>query len=187
MNAEILPKYPDFSKEILSFIGHIRKSVSIAVVLVVLITIMGFILKNYNLNTLKIGLAGVGHLGKIHLKCLLKTKFQISGFYDPDINTRVEVEKNFGIRSFETIDDLILSSDCVDIVSPTSFHYDIAKKAIVSNKHVFIEKPLTESLEQASDLVQLAKKYDVKVQVGHVERYNPAIRSLKGIELNQDL
>lgn len=132
---------------------------------------------------MKIGLAGVGHLGKIHLKCLLKTKFKISGFYDPDINARLEVEKNFGIRSFETIEDLILSSDCVDIVSPTSFHYDIAKKAIQKGKHVFIEKPLTESLQQARELVQLAKTSDVKVQVGHVERYNPAIRSLKGIEL----
>lgn len=133
---------------------------------------------------MKIGLAGVGHLGKIHLKCLLNTKFQISGFYDPDFNTRTEVEKSFGIKSFESLDDLILSSDCVDIVSPTSFHYSIAKKAIQAGKHVFIEKPLTESIDQAKELVVLANYHQVKVQVGHVERYNPAIRSLKGIELH---
>lgn len=132
---------------------------------------------------MKIGLVGVGHLGKIHLKCLLKTKFELIGFFDPNTETRVDVEKNFSVKGFETIDDLISTVDCVDIVSPTSHHFEIARKAIKAGKHVFIEKPLTESIEQAEELVKLAKEKNIKVQVGHVERYNPAIRSLKGISL----
>jgi predicted dehydrogenase len=131
---------------------------------------------------LRIGLVGVGHLGKIHLKCLLKTSFELSGIYDTDETAIKYIKENYNIRIFSSLEDLILASDCVDIVSPTVFHYEIAKKCIEAGKHIFIEKPLTETTAQAMDLVYLADKYKVKVQVGHVERYNPAIRSLKNID-----
>ncbi len=127
-------------------------------------------------------MAGVGHLGKIHLKCLLNTKFQFEGFYDPDLNNRKLIEETHQVKGYDSLEDMISEVDCIDLVSPTIFHYDIAKKAILSGKHVFIEKPLTETTHQAEELVELASQNNVKVQVGHVERYNPAIRSLKDIQ-----
>ncbi len=133
---------------------------------------------------MKIGLAGVGHLGKIHLKCLQNTKFDLAGFYDTDTETRLAISKASGIFAFDSFEAMLDNVDCVDIVCPTIYHYDIAKKAIEKGKHVFIEKPLTESLAQAEELVKLSSDRGVKVQVGHVERYNPAIRSLKDISMN---
>lgn len=131
---------------------------------------------------MKIGLVGVGHLGKIHLKCLLNTKFEFVGFYDPNEDLRKSISETHQIKAYDELDALIADVDCIDVVSPTVFHYEIAKKAIIAGKHVFIEKPLTETLEQAEELVALSQKYNVKVQVGHVERYNPAIRSLRNID-----
>ena len=130
---------------------------------------------------MKIGLAGAGHLGKIHLKCLLNTKFEFAGFYDPDPSVSKTIVETHSAKSFDSLSELIDASDCIDIVSPTVHHYEIAKTCISRGKHVFIEKPLTESTKQAEELVKLSKEYGVKVQVGHVERYNPAIRSLKNI------
>lgn len=130
---------------------------------------------------MKIGLAGAGHLGKIHLKCLLKTKFEFAGFYDPDPAVSKLIEDTYQVKAFDSLSELIDASDCIDIVSPTVYHYEIAKECISKGKHLFIEKPLTELTAQAAELVKLAKEYGVKVQVGHVERYNPAIRSLKNI------
>lgn len=130
---------------------------------------------------MKIGLVGVGHLGKIHLRCLLSTKFELVGFFDPNQDVRVSIAEANQIKAFDDLDSLIAEVDCIDVVSPTVFHYEIAKKAIIAGKHVFIEKPLTETLEQAEELVLLSRKHHVKVQVGHVERYNPAIRSLRNI------
>lgn len=130
---------------------------------------------------MKIGLAGAGHLGKIHLKCLLNTKFEFAGFYDPDPSVRKTIVETHSVKSFDSLSELIDASDCIDIVSPTVHHYEIAKTCIFRGKHVFIEKPLTKSTKQAEELVKLSKEYGVKVQVGHVERYNPAIRSLKNI------
>ena len=131
---------------------------------------------------MKIGLVGVGHLGKIHLKCLLNTKFEFVGFYDPNEDLRKSISETHQIKAYDELDALIADVDCIDVVSPTVFHYEIAKKAIIAGKHVFIEKPLTETLEQAEELVALSQKHNVKVQVGHVERYNPAIRSLRNID-----
>jgi len=130
---------------------------------------------------LKIGLAGAGHLGKVHLKCLLNTKFEFAGFYDPDVTVSKMIEETYSVKSFDSLSELIDASDCIDIVSPTVLHYEIAKACISRGKHLFIEKPLTESTKQAEELVKLSIDYGVKVQVGHVERYNPAIRSLKNI------
>ncbi|HLO55331.1 MAG TPA: Gfo/Idh/MocA family oxidoreductase [Saprospiraceae bacterium] len=131
---------------------------------------------------MKIGLVGVGHLGKIHLKCLLNTKFEFVGFYDPNEDIRKTISETHQIKAYDELEALIGDVDCIDVVSPTVFHYEIAKKAIIAGKHVFIEKPLTETLEQAEELVALSQKHNVKVQVGHVERYNPAIRSLRNID-----
>lgn len=130
---------------------------------------------------MKIGLVGVGHLGKIHLKCLKESPFTVQGFFDVDENVRRILSQDFSVKSYESLEELMEDVDCLDIVSPTPYHHEIAAEAIKKGKHVFIEKPITETLQQAEDLAALAREYKVIVQVGHVERYNPAIRSLKDV------
>ncbi len=123
----------------------------------------------------KIGVLGAGHLGKIHIKCILASDFfDLVGFYDPDTETAESVEKAFNIHRFDSDEALIASADIVDIVTPTISHYDCASKAIRHGRHVFIEKPLTTTLYEAKKLIDLADEAGVKVQVGHVERFNPA-------------
>lgn len=123
----------------------------------------------------KIAVLGAGHLGKIHLKCILASdKFDLVGFYDPDAETAEAVANSFGIKRFHSEDELIEAAEIVDIVTPTMSHYDCASKALKHARHVFIEKPLTTTLYEAKKLIKLAEEASVKVQVGHVERFNPA-------------
>jgi predicted dehydrogenase len=129
---------------------------------------------------LKAGVLGAGHLGKIHLKLLNQSeKYELVGFYDPIKENAVKVEKEFGYKSFDTIEALINAVDVVDIVTPTLSHFDCAKDAIEKGKHVFIEKPITNTVEEAEQLLLLIKKHNVKGQVGHVERFNPAFTAVK--------
>ena len=124
---------------------------------------------------LKVGVIGVGHLGKIHLKILLGMKqVKVIGFYDINKNTAAEIASEFGVTDFPTVESLIDSVDIVDIVAPTTSHFDIALKTIRSSKHLFIEKPLAATVDEAKELVKLAHEAKVKIQVGHVERFNPA-------------
>lgn len=133
---------------------------------------------------LKVGVFGAGHLGKIHIRQWKEVKVaDLIGFYDPDIDRSVAAEKEFGIKAFSNIGDLIVATDALDIVSTTITHYEIAKKCLLAGKHIFIEKPLAQSLEEAQELVQLVKEANVKCQVGHVERYNPAYLSLEEQDL----
>ncbi len=128
----------------------------------------------------KIGVLGAGHLGKIHVKCILASeKLELAGFYDPDEETAEYVAETFGIKRFYSDDELISAADIVDIVTPTVSHFDCASKALKHGKHVFIEKPLTTTLEEARKLMELAREASVKVQVGHVERFNPAFIAAK--------
>ncbi len=123
----------------------------------------------------KIGVLGAGHLGKIHIKCIKESeKFELVGFYDPNKKNASEVESKFKVQRFNTPDDLIKATEIVDIVTPTVSHFESASMALKNFKHVFIEKPLTTTLTEAKKLIELAKEAGVKVQVGHVERFNPA-------------
>jgi predicted dehydrogenase len=123
----------------------------------------------------KIGVLGAGHLGKIHLNCILESeKLELAGYYDPDPEIVEEIAKKFGVRKFKNEIELIESCDIVDIVTPTLSHYACASLALKKFKHVFIEKPLTTTLAEARKLIDLSKEAGVKVQVGHVERFNPA-------------
>jgi predicted dehydrogenase len=114
----------------------------------------------------------------------LKTKFIVEGFFDTNQEVSDQIATEYNVKAFRDFDSMLDAVDCIDIVSPTVFHFEIAKKAIIKGKHIFIEKPLTETTEQARELVSLAIKYNVIVQVGHVERYNPAIRSMSGVKFN---
>ncbi|CAI8170930.1 MAG: Gfo/Idh/MocA family protein [Parvicellaceae bacterium] len=123
----------------------------------------------------KIGVVGAGHLGKIHLKILQNAPFvNLVGFFDSDPKVRKEIKSKFNIKSFESYQELIDNSDIVDIVTPTLSHFNCAKEALRSNKHVFIEKPVTHTIEEVKKLIKLAQTTGRKVQVGHVERFNPA-------------
>lgn len=129
---------------------------------------------------LKIGLVGAGHLGKIHLKCIsMLDEYQLIGVFDNDEQQARAVESEFGIKAFDTLEDLIYHSDVIDIVTPTLSHFDVAVQCIRARKHIFIEKPITETSEQAKELIKLASEADIKAQVGHVERFNPAFTHAK--------
>lgn len=124
---------------------------------------------------LKIGVLGAGHLGKIHIKCIKQIdRYELVGFYDPDQATAEAVEEELGVRCFATIEALIDAVEVVDIVTPTVQHFECASKALQRRRHVFIEKPIVATPDEASKLMKLADEAGVKVQVGHVERFNPA-------------
>ena len=129
---------------------------------------------------IKIGVLGAGHLGKIHLRLLQQSnKYELIGFFDPNEQHADSVALEFGYKKFDTIDALINHVDVVDIVTPTLSHFDCAKKAIETGKHVFLEKPITNTISEAETLINLAQKHNVKGQVGHVERFNPAFKAVK--------
>lgn len=128
---------------------------------------------------LKVGIIGVGHFGKNHIRCHKEGKFKLVGFYDIDKEVSDNVEKEFGISQFPAYEALLKEVDMVDIVVPTNVHFEVAKKAIIAGKHVFIEKPVTSTPDQALELKNLAIKNSVKIQVGHIERFNPAFTSIK--------
>ena len=126
------------------------------------------------------GVIGCGHLGKFHIKQLSKSKsYQLAGVYDKNLDIAKLVSKEFGCDFFENSDDLISKSDIVCIVTPTPFHFEYAKKCIESNVHVFIEKPVCNSLNDSKSLIELNKKRNLKIQVGHVERFNPAFTAIQ--------
>lgn len=129
---------------------------------------------------LKVGVLGAGHLGKIHLRLLNESKnYELIGFHDADAKNGNKVTAEFGYPYFEHLDALIDAVDVVDIVTPTLSHYECAKRSIEKGKHIFIEKPITHTIEEAHSLLALEKKYGVKGQVGHVERFNPAFTAVK--------
>jgi predicted dehydrogenase len=135
---------------------------------------------------LRIGVLGAGHLGKIHLKCiqLAQETYELAGFFDPDAKTAAAVSEQFGIKAFPDVASLLDAVDVIDIVTPTTTHYALAKQALEAGRHVFIEKPLTHTLEEARELLALTGAKGVKVQVGHVERFNPALLALDEADLN---
>ncbi|MEQ8623752.1 MAG: Gfo/Idh/MocA family oxidoreductase [Vicingaceae bacterium] len=124
---------------------------------------------------LKIGVLGAGHLGKIHIKLLQQIDdYELVGFYDADQKAAKAAAEEYQINAFPSVEALIDAVDVVDIVTPTLSHFDCAVKAIRQSKHIFIEKPITNTVEEARKLIDLAHEANVKVQVGHVERFNPA-------------
>jgi predicted dehydrogenase len=131
-------------------------------------------------NTLRVGLIGAGYLGKIHLENWGKIKdASIVGFYDPNPETAKEVAEKFNLTAFESGEALIESCDALDITAPTTHHLEWCEKAIRKGKHVFVEKPLAASLEEARAIVKLTHESGIKLQVGHVERFNPAYLAIK--------
>jgi predicted dehydrogenase len=134
---------------------------------------------------LKIGLIGAGHLGKFHLNNLIEIEgVQVVGFCDTDdANAKLVCEK-YKLHRFLTVEELLDNCDAVDIVAPTTAHFALCEMALRKGKHVFVEKPLTQTMQEAKELLKLAKESNVKFQVGFIERFNPAFVALKNQEVN---
>lgn len=129
---------------------------------------------------LKIAVLGAGHLGKIHIRILKDSpSYELIGFYDPNPAASAHAMSELGVTAFNDIDELISLVDVIDIVTPTLSHFDCALKGLKSFKHLFIEKPITSTLEEAKKLRKLAEEAGTKIQVGHVERFNPAFLSVE--------
>ncbi len=128
-----------------------------------------------NQQPLKLGILGAGHLGKIHLRLAKEIEeINLVGFFDSDAEVRKMVAEELGVQAYASAEELMQQCDAVDIVTPTLSHFEYASKALKSVKHVFVEKPITATVEEAKILCKLADEAKVILQVGHVERFNPA-------------
>lgn len=137
------------------------------------------------MSKIKVGVVGVGHLGSIHSKLLSSNeRVDLVGVFDQQQDRAFALAETLGVRVFDSIESLVAETDACVIASPTSIHFEQAKYCIERGKHLFIEKPMTMTAEQAREVVELKNKHSVVVQVGHVERFNPAIVVLKDRTLN---
>ena len=137
------------------------------------------------MESLPIGVVGVGHLGSLHTKMLSQiAAVHLAGLTDIDNDRAEKKAQEFSTKAFRSVDELLAHVKAIVIATPTSVHFDIARRAIEKNIHVFIEKPITSTVEQARILVEEAKKHQTIIQVGHIERFNPAILALEKYELN---
>jgi predicted dehydrogenase len=133
---------------------------------------------------LKVGVFGTGHLGKYHLNNWTTIEGAgVVGFFDPNDNVAADIIAKYQLKRFDTVDALLDECDAVDIIAPTIFHYELCKAAITKGRHVFVEKPLANTMDEARELVKLSKEANIKFQVGHVERFNPAFLALKESKL----
>ena len=128
----------------------------------------------------KIGVVGAGHLGKHHIKHLSNHKgVDFVGVFDTNEDSLKNICDEFSVKPLQSLEELISLCEAVNIVTPTNTHFDIARKFLNQKKDVFIEKPLTNTVEEALSLINLAKTNECIVQVGHIERFNPTINKLK--------
>jgi len=134
---------------------------------------------------IKIGVVAAGHLGKMHIKNLNNlSEVDFVGFYDSDKQHSNEISEELNARSFDSVNALLEKCDGVSIVVPTVAHYDVSLAAINKNVHIFCEKPFMQTIEEADEVIKLAGDNNIVLQVGHIERFNPALASLEKIEVN---
>ena len=132
------------------------------------------------MNKLKIGVIGTGHLGKLHIKMFKQIEnCELVGIYDVNENQAKNAGDEYDVKTYNNINDLLKVTDALSIAATTSSHYELAKNCLLNGKHVFIEKPITATIPQAEEIVALAEKNKLNLQVGHIERFNPALISLE--------
>ena len=135
-------------------------------------------------NTIQIGVIGVGHLGNFHVKRLKEISgISISGIYDKNPIRADEISNQYDVKLFSSLQALLEISDAVSIVAPTPYHFEIANLALDKDCHLFIEKPITDNIEHAGLLLNKAEKLNKIIQVGHIERFNPAFTVLKNLDI----
>ena len=136
-------------------------------------------------DSVKVGVIGVGHLGQHHVKHYGGlSNADLAGIYDTDPDRAASIAKQTNARVFQDLDSLLDAVEAVSIVTPTRFHAEVAEKCIRAGKHVFIEKPITKTLEESDKLLLFAKEKGVLIQVGHIERLNPALLALQPYTIN---
>lgn len=134
---------------------------------------------------LKVGVFGVGHLGKFHLNNWKEIEgVKLVGFFDPNNENAKAVTEQYGLKRFSDEEKLIEACDIIDVITPTDHHFDVCMQAIRKGKHVFVEKPLAHTLQEGRDIVNMVREANIKMQVGHVERFNPAYLAIKDMNLN---
>ncbi len=137
------------------------------------------------MEPVRVGVVGVGHLGRLHALLYKNVpRAQLAGVFDISPETAAAVARETGCRAFETYRDLLAHVDAVNVVVPTTQHFSVAAEALRLGKHVFIEKPITSSLQEADELIRLARENRCLIQVGHIERFNQAMRALSTVPLN---
>ena len=128
---------------------------------------------------------GVGHLGQYHARWYKNIEeCELVGIYDTNTTNRDEIAQKYNVKSFENLSDLFGKVDAVSIVTPTIYHYEVAKEIMSENISCLIEKPITSTVEQAEELLTLAKDKSITITVGHIERFNPAVQELKKFDIN---
>ena len=134
---------------------------------------------------LKVGVFGVGHLGKFHINNWKEIPgIKLIGFFDPNNDNAKEVSEKYGLKRYMDEEKLMDACDIIDVITPTIQHFEICMQAIRKGKHVFVEKPITHTIQEGRDLMNMVREANVKLQVGHVERFNPAFLSIKDLNLN---
>lgn len=134
---------------------------------------------------LKVGVFGVGHLGKFHLNNWKEIEgVKLVGFFDPNNDNANQVIEQYGLKRYMDEEKLMDACDIIDVITPTDHHFSVCMQAIRKGKHVFVEKPLANTIQEGRDLVSMVREANVKMQVGHVERFNPAFLALKDMNLN---
>ena len=134
---------------------------------------------------INIGVVGVGHLGIHHAKHYSNiSTVNLVGVYDLNFKRNSYVAKRYKTSAYTDLIKLINNVDALSIVAPTPYHFEIAKLCIENKKHVFIEKPITVKLEEANTLIKLSRKNSVIIQVGHIERLNPALIALEKYDID---
>jgi predicted dehydrogenase len=134
---------------------------------------------------LKVAVFGVGHLGKFHLNNWKEIEgVKLVGFFDPDNDMARTVAEQYGLKRFTDEKKLLDACDIADIIAPTTHHFELCMQAIRRGKHVFVEKPLAHTIQEGRDLVNMVREANIKMQVGHVERFNPAYLAIRNMNLN---
>jgi predicted dehydrogenase len=134
------------------------------------------------MSRVKVGLVGTGHMGQYHVNIAAGLpEYEVCGIYDADQSRTVEIAERFGVPPCSTYEEMLEQVEAIVIAVPTVLHYDIARQALQTGKHVLVEKPMTETVDQARELVELAERQGLTFQVGHVERFNGAVLELNKI------